>query len=233
MNTIVIFCETAGSRGQESHLAKIRFTRRCRRRRPVCGSPWPCWPADWFSRPRPLHKTIPGRIRPAAATSRSRPPDYPDEELPNRRVAANDDTPPLHDSGPRAAPSNRRPINRPGGKKPSLRRSSPSSMTTRNPLSLDPWSAAGRRSTRTPVCEPDEPFGNSGRRQRERFRLPGPDLRGVLANRLWFRGEALLWWARGGQTPPLADDQPRLPRLRPRRACSGSPTPRSSSATRN
>ena len=33
-------------------------------------------------------------------------------------------------------------------------------------------------------------------------------LRGVLSNRVWFRDEALLWWIRGGQTPPLLTTSP-------------------------
>ena len=33
-------------------------------------------------------------------------------------------------------------------------------------------------------------------------------MRGILAHRLWFRGESLLWWIRGGQTPPLLTTSP-------------------------
>jgi hypothetical protein len=40
------------------------------------------------------------------------------------------------------------------------------------------------------------------------FGLCGPGLREILCNRLWFHGEALLWWLRGGQTPPLLTTSP-------------------------
>jgi hypothetical protein len=40
------------------------------------------------------------------------------------------------------------------------------------------------------------------------FGYPSSALREVLAKRLWFRGEALLWWLKGGQTPPLLTTSP-------------------------
>ena len=33
-------------------------------------------------------------------------------------------------------------------------------------------------------------------------------MRGILANRLWFRGEALLWWVQRRETPPLLTTSP-------------------------
>ncbi|MGO9114381.1 MAG: BBP7 family outer membrane beta-barrel protein [Thermoguttaceae bacterium] len=57
--------------------------------------------------------------------------------------------------------------------------------------------------------EPSEPFGASGDDGDESdFGYYGPALREVLTNRLWFRGESLLWWVRGGQTPPLLTTSP-------------------------
>jgi len=56
---------------------------------------------------------------------------------------------------------------------------------------------------------PGESFAASDEGNEENdFGFDGPAMRGVLCNRVWFRGEALLWWLRGGQTPALLTTSP-------------------------
>jgi hypothetical protein len=123
---------------------------------------------------------------------------YPDDQLPSRRVAMNDDLiPPV--------PANI--------VSPSNQSSKTKKTETGGEAVPDEASPPARKKTATPqrsvvadeeaMVEPIEPFGNPEGCDDEEFGCRGVNLRGFLAHRLWFRGESLLWWARGGNTPPL------------------------------
>ena len=71
------------------------------------------------------------------------------------------------------------------------------------------------RRARRPAVDEENAAAANGRSQiptkaatENDFGYAGPRLREMLSNRLWFRGEALLWWTRGGQTPPLLTTSP-------------------------
>ena len=56
---------------------------------------------------------------------------------------------------------------------------------------------------------PNDPFAqadNAGDETGFGFELPR--LRGLVSNRVWVRSDALLWWLRGGETPPLLTTSP-------------------------
>ncbi len=56
---------------------------------------------------------------------------------------------------------------------------------------------------------PGEPFANPDEQGMDNdFGYSGPPLREILSNRLWFSSEALLWWAKGGETPALLTTSP-------------------------
>lgn len=55
----------------------------------------------------------------------------------------------------------------------------------------------------------DDTFGNrDDNDDASGFGYSGGRMRDFLGNRLWFQGEALLWWTRGGETPPLLTTSP-------------------------
>ncbi|MEI8371265.1 MAG: BBP7 family outer membrane beta-barrel protein [Planctomycetota bacterium] len=202
MNTDIIFRETAGSCGQDGHLPRIRFRTVCRLTAiglwfalavvasgMVFSSTATAQDASWQEQPRRRARTI--------------APRYPDEELPSRSVALNDDMPSLTTPVPPDAVDS--PSNRPEMK----RKAKPSGEEIRDD---EPRPARGTHPTpRHPVVvdeenalEPRDPFGNRSEEcDGNQFGYSGLGVRGILRDRLWFRGEALLWWLRGGQTPPL------------------------------
>ena len=206
MNILVLFCEAAGPRGQESHLPKTRFH---------AGRQWAT--GLWFAlalvasglgfssaaRAQDDSWQDPPRRKPRAVV-----PSYPDDELPNRTVAMNEDAPPLPArvspeliDSPSNLPSKRKKAEPaaeaiPDGEPQPARAATPA---RRRPVAVDEANALG----------PDETFGNSDEGSDESdFGYRGPGMRGILSHRLWFRGESLLWWVRGGQTPPLLTTSP-------------------------
>jgi len=202
MNTSVISRETAGSCGQDSHLSRIRFHAVGQLSASglwfalalvasgmVFSSTANAQDASWQEQPRRHARTVAQR--------------YPDEELPSRSVALNDDTPPL------TAPVSPEAVDSPSNQPVMRGKAKPSGEAAR-----DSEPRPARRTPPAPrlpamvdeenALEPRDPFGNRGEECDEnQFGYTGPNLRGILRNRLWFRGEALLWWLRGGQTPPL------------------------------
>ncbi len=132
---------------------------------------------------------------------------YPDDEQPIRQVAAEEDpaaeTVPLPHKAvdsPSSQPAKRARVvaagdAAPGGDRQPARGTPP---TPRHPEIVD---------DRTP--EPGDPFGRQGEESDENdFGCAVPNVRGILSNRLWIRGESLLWFLRGGQTPPLLTTSP-------------------------
>ena len=153
--------------------------------------------ASWQDQPQPKR-----RARPAAQA-------YPDEQLPDRTVAMNDDTvlptAPLVPDG----------VDSPSNEPPKRKKAKPAgdagdadggeARPTRSvpPLPRHPKAAEEN------MAETEEPFASPEEGCEENdFGYTGPPLRGILANRLWFRGEALLWWLKGGETPPLLTTSP-------------------------
>ncbi len=205
MNTIAFFREAAGSGSQEICLPRIRFHAGCH------------WAATglWFllalvasgmvfsstaTGQEPSWQDSPRRQPSAVAQS------YSDEELPSRAVVPDDETPRLTSPVPRKtvdSPSNQRTRRKNAewstssddGSQPARRTPPP----PQHPVAVDEGNA--------PLAA--EPFGNSDEGGEENdFGCCGPAYREILCNRLWFRGEALLWWVRGGQTPPLLTTSP-------------------------
>ncbi len=171
MNTRVIFREATGACGRESHLPTVRFHAGCR------------WVTTglWFA----LALLASGMVFSSAATAQDASwqdpprrqarvvaPSYPDEELPSRRVAQNDDTPPLTPADPAWTLLPRRRTSPPRRKRPS-RRVKRFPMTSLSPLGEcllrrgAPWSSTKairwRRASRSAVR------GEDGDEQR--FRL--------------------------------------------------------------
>jgi hypothetical protein len=210
MNTICIFRNAADSRGLGIHWPKIRF-------------PVGRWAASvWFA----LAVMASGIVFSCTAIAqdaswqddqprrrtRAVAKQYADEELPSRQVALDDDAPALTtpvSPGAVDSPSSRPPVKKKAEKKaeaadeavpadePQPARKTP--PPPRHPSTVEETNAA----------EANQPFGNSGEECDEPdFAYRGPNLRGILSNRLWFRGEALLWWLRGGATPPLLTTSP-------------------------
>ncbi len=202
MDTSVIFRESVGSCGQDCHLPRIRFHAVCQLTAiglwfalavvasgMVFSSAAAAQDASWQEPPRRRARTV--------------APRYPDEELPSRTVALNDDTPSL--TTPISPDTVDSPSNRPEMK----RKARPSGEDIRDD---EPRPARGTHPTpRHPMVvdeenplEPRDPFGNRSEEcDGNQFGYSGPGVRGILRDRLWFRGESLLWWLRGGQTPPL------------------------------
>ena len=201
MVTKVIFREAAGSCGQEIHLSMARFHAACRMTAiglwfalavasgMIFSSTAPAQDASWQEQPRRRARAVAQR--------------YPDDELPSRSVAMNDDAPSLTTPiSPEAVDS---PSNRPamrGKAKPSdgdIRDDEPrpaqgTHPTPRHPVVVDEENA----------LEPRDPFGNRSEEcDGNQFGYAASSARGILRDRLWFRGDALLWWLRGGRTPPL------------------------------
>ncbi len=212
MNTIVTFREAAGPSGQESYLPKIRF--HAARQRALTGL--------WFALAlvasglvfsSPAMAQDDGWQDPPRRKPRAVVQNYPDDELPTRTVALDDDTPPLPTRVSREAVDS--PSNQPSRKK----KAEPAAGTAERSATPDDEPPPVRRTQHvqrqpTAVEEgsaqgPDEPFGNCCEGCEENdFGCTGPALRGILTHRLWFRGEALMWWVRGGETPPLLTTSP-------------------------
>ena len=212
MNTVVIFSEAAGSRGRENHLCqRLDSSRFAAWRR---AGLWLRLGCDGERNGLLVHGRCPrrllaGRSTAEAASHGPSPQSYPDDELPSSQVAMNDDSPPFDDSGPARGgrlaiqPTCQEEKSRIGG------RSGPR-VTSLSPLGqIPPLPRHPVAADEGNTVEPGEPFGNSDEGGDENdFGYCGPALRGFLSNRLWFRGEALLWWVRGGQTPPLLTTSP-------------------------
>jgi hypothetical protein len=209
MNTTVIFREAAGSCGQESHRTKTGC--RAANRLAAIGL-WLTLVAAgglFFSSTAAAQDD--SWQAPPRRQSRSVATSYADEELPDRSVALSDDTPALpipvrpgDVDSPSNSPSNapsRREKARPAGEavpagEPRPTRAAPPS---RRPPPDDEADDQG----------PNETYRGSGEEcDGCDLGCCGPPLREMLCNRLWFRGEALLWWARGGETPPLLTTSP-------------------------
>jgi hypothetical protein len=209
MNTVVILREVTGSPGRKGHLPTTRFHAVYRM---VAAGLWFAFAVvvsgmffsskaaaqnlSWQEDPQPKRRT-----RAAAQT-------YPDQELPCDRVAMNDDTPVLTTPVPPGTVDS--PSNESSTKKKTesaaeaFRGDGPQPTRGIPPLPRQPVAADEGK-----TVEPSEPFGNSEEGSDENdFGYDGPAFRGFLSNRLWFRGEALLWWVRGGQTPPLLTTSP-------------------------
>ena len=217
MKTIVIFREATGSCGRESHPPKTRFHAGCQSAATglwlalalmasglLVSSTATAEDASWQDPPKRKPRTV--------AQS------YADDELPSRGVALSDDAPPATTPVPPGAvtsPSNQ-PTRRktaelaagagaPAGGSPSASPNDEAQPTrgthpaSRRPVAVDEENAAGA----------NEPFGNSAEDcDACDFGCGGPAMREFLCNRLFFRGEALLWWTRGGETPPLLTTSP-------------------------
>ena len=208
MNTVVISREAAGSRGQTSHLPTIRFRAGCRW---TAAGLWlalallasgisfapgaVAQDASWQDDQQPRRRRVPRR-RPTRTTNcpaansqratirRRQWPPHGLERLSRRRVC------------------------RPAGKQPQQRakRSPPATPSPRGRPSLRRAPAAAEEEN---SLLPGDLFRNPDEDGNEDdFGYHGPALREILSNRLWFRGEALLWWIRGGETPPLLTTSP-------------------------
>ena len=210
MNTTLTFREAADPCGQESHRPRIRFPADCLLTTGlrfalflaasgiVLVSTVAAQDDSWPDPPRRQQRSV----------ARS----YADDELPSRKVAMDDDTPPL------TPPVRRGTVDSPSNQ-PSRRRQADAAADTAQQSAVpDEGSQAARRTPSAPrhsVAVDDgetggpQSFGSCGQDGDEcEFGYRGPGLCGILSNRLWFRGDALLWWARGGQAPPLLTTSP-------------------------
>ncbi len=226
MNTMVTLRKAAGSAGPENLVPTTRF-KSC----PTMAGLWlalallaggisfpsraAAQDASWQDDPQPKRR--------ARAVQQA----YPDDELPSRTVAASDETPAI----PVAPGSVTSPSSKPAPKRRAAGEAAPAdgdlparaAPPARRPMAIEEGS---------PMA-PAEPFANPDEEGLDNdFGYRGPPLREILSNRLWFSSEALLWWAKGGETPPLLTTSP-APRHRPKRACWDRRAPASSLATRN
>jgi hypothetical protein len=129
--------------------------------------------------------------------------DYPDNELPRRAVAQS--TP----AAPTVVPDS---VESPSNQSASRKKASPAGDATSD-QAAQPVHGAAPSSRRAAAgddrstAETEEVFGSP---DEEEMGFGGslPNMRGVLGGHLWFQGDALLWWARGGGTPPLLTTSP-------------------------
>ena len=207
MNTLVISLETAGSHGQEQ-LPKIRL---------LAGYLWTVaglWLAlavmasgIAFSSPAAAQDGSWQDEQQPRRRARAVTPVYPDDELPSGQVAMSDDPLPVP-AVPRGtvdSPSNRQSMRK---RAESAGDAAPAEEVQPGRAMPPPPRRPAAADERNPV-DPDEPFGGCAEDcDGNDFGYCGPALREVLCNRLWFRGEALLWWLKGGETPPLLTTSP-------------------------
>ncbi len=137
--------------------------------------------------------------------ARAATPSYPDDEVPSGRVAMSDEPTPIP-APPRGTvespsnPSSARKRSQPAGDAASAEEVQPGHGTS---PSRRPAADEGNR------MDSGEPFGACADDcDGNDFGYCGPALHDVLCNRLFFRGEALLWWMKGGETPPLLTTSP-------------------------
>jgi hypothetical protein len=144
---------------------------------------------------------------------------YPDDEQSVRRTSATDDAPglnpplPIPVESPSNQPAKRSRAKSAGGATDSM--SAPSSEPIAAPRGSRPHGAPQTRydeaydgphgpTQQGEVFGEDEPSCDGG----DDFGACFPGMRCMLHDHLWFRGEALLWWTKGGQTPPLLTTSP-------------------------
>ncbi len=213
MNTEFIFCDVAGSHGQESYRPATRFQAVCR----MAATRSTRYPGLWFALALMASGIVFSSAANAEDDARQDPPrrqprsaarSYPDDELPSREVAVNDDTQAVPIPTPPGTVDS--PSNKPAEKKKAV--AADDAVPDDQPRPTRPAHAAPRRAATVEqgnVAEQGDLFENPDEGSDEGdFAYRGPNLRGILANRLWFRGDALLWWLKGGGTPPLLTTSP-------------------------
>jgi hypothetical protein len=132
---------------------------------------------------------------------------YPDQEIPSPTLALNEE---LQAPTPDAPGTVDSPSNQPTPKKKSvpLGDAAPDDGTQAG-HGASPSSRRPAPANEPAMMDNREVFGDSADEGEEgNFGYAVPSMRGMFARRLWFRGEALLWWARGGETPPLLTTSP-------------------------
>jgi hypothetical protein len=150
--------------------------------------------ADW--QPAPI------RPRPHAATRVSA-----DQDVPSPALVLNDDAAaPTPD-----APAVESPSNRPAAAKKKKVVAADEVLTDEPQRAVRGTTTSPPRRAATTVERPEtdgnEVFTPDDGEEGD-FGYAVPRMRGLLARRLWFHGDALLWWARGGSTPPLLTTSP-------------------------
>jgi len=209
MNTIVIFRAITGSRGRKSHLPTTRihtiyrvaaavlwFALAVTVNESVFSSRAVAQDATWQDEPQPRRRT------------RAVVQSYPDDQLPSVKLAASDAAPVLTD--PVSTTTVDSPSSQPSTKKKVAAEAETDRVDEPRPARGIPPLPQRLLSTKEERnVDPVEPFASSDEGNDENdFGYDGPAMRGILSNRLWFRGEALMWWLRGGQTPPLLTTSP-------------------------
>lgn len=203
----VISRKAAGACGQESHRPRTRSHAVCRI---AAAGLW--FALVWVASEAVFSSTstaqdLSWQEGQPVRRARTAAPIYADEEQPIRQVAADDDS-------PQVTPPLRRAVDSPSNQ-PTRRAKTevagdaasggdPQTIVKMPPLPRHPEIVEDGNSV-----EPSDPFGSRCEEADEGdFGYSAPKFRGFLSNRLWFRGESLLWFARGGQTPPLLTTSP-------------------------
>ncbi len=142
---------------------------------------------------------------------------YPDDEQPVRTTAATDDAPglntplPINIDSPSNQPSRRAKGKAAGDADANM---GPSSEPIPAPRGSHTHGAPAPRYDEAydgphPTLQQGEVFGEDGQGcEDDDFGACFPGMRCMAHDHIWFRGEALLWWTKGGQTPPLLTTSP-------------------------
>lgn len=136
---------------------------------------------------------------------------YPDDAVPGRTAAASDQTPnlipppPVNVESPSSQPA------RPKKAKPAgdatRGAAVPAGETVPTPK-VPPARRVESAEEMPPAIDDGQVFGDRPENDDNGFGCSMPGMRCMLHDRVWFRGEALLWWLKGGQTPPLLTTSP-------------------------
>ena len=141
---------------------------------------------------------------------------YPDDEQPVRTASATDDVPlnppqPINVDSPSNQPPRRVKARVAGDADSNMGSSSEpvpaprGSRTHGAPSSRYDDGDDGQH----PTMQQGEVFGEEGQGcEGDDFGACFPGMRCMVHDHIWFRGEALLWWTKGGQTPPLLTTSP-------------------------
>jgi hypothetical protein len=140
---------------------------------------------------------------------------YPDDEMPLRTVAANAD---VADAAPPPQPINvESPSNQPAKRAKARVAGDATDANAADDANREAIPAprgartAPRRAEtddgQRPMIEQGEVFHEDGQDDDD-FGAFVPNLRSLTHGHLWFRGETMLWWLKGGQTPALLTTSP-------------------------
>jgi hypothetical protein len=143
---------------------------------------------------------------------------YPDDEQAVRTTSATDDAPGLNPPLPITVDS---PSNQPA-RRPKARAAGDAVDSISEPANEPITAPHGSRTHGAPPPRYDEAYDGPQRNMQQGevfgdeeascggddFGACFPGIRCMAHEHLWFRGEALLWWTKGGQTPPLLTTSP-------------------------